>query len=100
MTIAAPVASPSAGRKTVSVGMSFGSLPSAPGAPFGQRGMGSAAWRVARAKALKSAARTTGIRIRRGVLAQTHPLHHHPHLHPPSFTSPTSGEAVKEERWG
>src|SRR5262245_1822339 len=36
-TIAAPLAFPFGGRKGVKVGMSSGSLPSAPGAPEGQR---------------------------------------------------------------
>src|SRR5947209_19952472 len=40
MTMAAPVALSLAGKYTVSSGMSLGSLPTAPGAPSGQRAMG------------------------------------------------------------
>src|ERR1700689_1906869 len=40
--MAAPVALSGSGRNAVRVGMSFGSLPKAPGAPSGQSGMGAA----------------------------------------------------------
>src|SRR5262245_49943231 len=39
MTIAVPFALLASGRYAVSVGMSFASFPSAPGAPFDQRGI-------------------------------------------------------------
>src|SRR3954454_21090502 len=63
MTIAAPVPWPSAGRNGVSVGMSFGSVPMAPGALSGQRGIGSAASSVELPRRPMTAARARSVRI-------------------------------------